>query len=166
MVSGWTWSMPWGERSSVSLVKNEKKPQPVFKWELHQIAWVWNLSSRKSGIVSVPLNSFLRLVFCCSIAILICDFHSLSVTLNWKKKVCQLLIAHLEPWSVFVLKSYYTGLQPQYVVDLPLIGAIIWVVSVQREVILVLLMINFLEGIRRILHLIWRPSFCLSNLCI
>lgn len=142
-----------GERSSVSLVKKWIKITE-FKWGLQQMTWVWSLSSRKSGIDSVPLNSFLRSVFYCSIAILICDFYSSSVTLSWKKKVCQLLIAHLKPWSAFVLKSYYTGLQHQYVVNLPPIGAIFWVAFIQKEVILVLLMINFLEGIRHFLYLI------------
>lgn len=114
----------------------------VFKWELHQISWVWNLRSRKSGIDSVSLNSSLRSVFCCSMAILIWFSFTICDT-QLEKEVCQLLIAHLEPWSAFVLRSYYTGLQHQDVVDLPPIAAIFWVVFVQREVILVLLMINF-----------------------
>lgn len=37
----------------------------AFKCTLYQIEWVGNLSSRKSGIGSVPLNDFLRSVFCC-----------------------------------------------------------------------------------------------------
>lgn len=78
---------------------------------------------------------------------IICD-------IQLEKKVCQLLIVHLEPWSAFVLKSCYTGLQHQYVVNLPHIGAIFWVAFIQKEVTLVLLMISFLEWIRHFLYLI------------